>query len=105
VDVLPKTNRIIPRRGNFLHGVTLRPRCEEPVCSTGGYAAFLFPQNSGHIPGRLRKLTHAEEGVVGVYDYDANGFRVRSEANGVMTYYIRDGAGQVDKQHSFCSFA
>ena len=49
-NVLPEPNRFIPGRGNFLHGVTLCPRCEDPVCSTGGYAAFLFPQNSGRIP-------------------------------------------------------
>jgi RHS repeat-associated protein len=44
---------------------------------------------------RLREVMDPERGRIGNYDYDASGFRVRSEVDGAEIFYFRDASGQV----------
>ena len=80
------------------------PGCPSPVgyafdesgnVATVGSRGFNFDGES-----RLRKVTDPQDGVVGSYEYDANGYRVRSVVNGIETYFIRDAAGQVLSEFS-----
>ncbi len=45
--------------------------------------------------GRMREVVDSEDGRLGKYDYDAAGYRVRTEVGGIETFYFRDASGQV----------
>ncbi|MBZ5637412.1 MAG: RHS repeat-associated core domain-containing protein [Acidobacteriia bacterium] len=47
------------------------------------------------VQNRLEAVSNTVTGTIGSYDYDADGYRVRSETDGAETFYLRDPSGQV----------
>ncbi len=84
----PLSNRLIEQSvGGSPIGYTFD---ENGNMTTAGTRGFVFDGQ-----GRLREVMDPAKGRIGNYDYDASGYRVRAEADGVRTYFLRDASGRV----------
>jgi YD repeat-containing protein len=86
------TNRLLQRSWNINGTATTTSYAfDENGNMTGdGSKANVFDDQ-----GRLREVMDPLSGRIGNYGYDASGYRVRTQADGVETFYVRDASGQV----------